>query len=294
MKVSFVSWAGRETASSRLRAFVLSEALNEVRGVGSRVWLTQGTDVVVAQKLSDPRDLEAISMLGSRLKVYDFDDRMRGEVMARAHEVCDAFTTDTEGHKRWYLAQGWTKPCHVVPDCVDYVREPMPPVYPSNSAAWFGNKENVGPALLMGVELYLAGIKVGMISNFRRAPGGAFEVMPWRLESLPADLRGFGTCFLTHDGQDEGKSNNKMTAALSIGLPCIVEGGCCYEELAMELGMDELVAKGSWTAADAFKAAENRDYRMNAMHQAQAIVWGRYSPAAVAEVWLEAVREELG
>lgn len=290
IRVSLIPWAGREVASSRIRVFALEKALNAMPGVEAGIWLTQA-DVAVAQKLSDPRDMDAVGKAEFGLRVYDFDDPMSMDVMKLAHEVCDAFTTDTDGHRQWYLDRGFTKPCLVVPDCVDYVEAPLAPVEASGSAVWFGNKENEVAVHEMATDLMDAGVRVGFISNQHGGYDPRLQLVRWGRLTLVEDLRSFGTCLLSHSGLPPGKSNNKMTAAISLGLPCIAEAGCCYEDLLVELGIAELLVYGDWTAVDAFRYAEDPGFREHEFPYVQQAVWDVYSPAAVAKTWLDAVCE---
>lgn len=301
MKILWIPYSGRSTASSRIRAFsVHDEIINHPDwGVTSSLdietkeesWAEN--DVVVAQKTSDDATFDFLSSFKG-LRLYDFDDVMSLKVMQRADEVCDAFITDTEGHRIWLQEKiGIRKRCLIIPDSVDYkVTGPMPIVQGSNEVAWFGNRENVSSILAPASVLMSYGVEMTLISNVHANIYPWAKVVPWSLENFPSDLRKFGTCLLYHTGGDlNGKSANKMVAAMCMGVPCLVNSGCCYENLALEVGYEVSVVHDLADIYSIHQYLNNSTHvRNNLMPRVQQRIWGIYNPTRVARKFIAAIR----
>ena len=275
MRISWIPRYGEDAASSRIRVFAVHRALEGL--AESVLHHDPAADVLVVQKAVDERVFDLAGSFRGRV-VYDFDDVMDPAVMARAHEVADLFTTDTPGRRA-----GITKRCEIVPDCIDYGPEAPWPPSEGEGAVWFGNYPNFESARWMAKALLEAGVPVAAVSDL--SPDRArlpMRLSPWSYGTFVAEIRKAAVAILSHEGSDPCKSNNKMTAAVTFGVPCIVNGSSAYAELAKECGLSYSVVSEPGDLLDAYRRLTDPAERDRYLTASQFLVWERYRPRAVA------------
>lgn len=247
MRIAFIPRYGRHAASSRLRCYAIAEAIQrqglaEVSISEPGAAFVRSFDAFVLQKLNGYQvDHVAEIHPASRL-VYDIDDAILGEHEKRVISDCvHAITTDTElraqGIHEWFRG-----PVHVIPDPIDYEDGPPKPLVQPDprgiiSAAWFGNWpnfESVRPEMRTYQKL---GYRIGAISDLspERANMPGLELIPWSYETFPAELRKWTHCVLSHRGADQCKSENKLVAAIYLGVFPAYVSGPAYEALMSKL-----------------------------------------------------------
>ena len=265
----------RHAASTRLRVFALQEALagacENVIGYDSEA------DVLLVQKAVD-REVFTQAQEFPRFVVYDFDDILDPWVMDCAQEVADLLTTDTQGRM-----SGLRKPCALVPDPIDY--QPQAPWPPSDGAGavWFGNYPNFESVRWMAEALLDAGIHCSAISDL--SPERALlpiELVRWDYSSFTGELRKSSVAILSHGEADPHKSNNKMTAAITFGVPCIVSNSRAYAELARACGLEWAVVSTQRQVIEVYDRLQDRAERVAYLAAAQPYIWQNYSAQTVA------------
>jgi hypothetical protein len=275
MKISWLPRYDRNAASSRLRVYALHEAMSGLCESG--IGYCGAADVLMVQKAVDPQVFRIASGFRGRV-VYDFDDLLDASVLRMAQEVAELFTTDTEGRR-----SAVAKRCELIPDPIDY--EPAAPWEASTGtgAAWFGNYPNFESARWMAETLTGAGIPVRAISDLTAERAKLpIELVPWNYAGFPRDLRRSGVAILSHGGADQDKSNNKMTAAITFGVPCIVSNSLAYEQLARACGLDWTVVSNRGELLEAFRRLQNAAERHQYLSAAQPVIWDTYNARSVA------------
>jgi len=302
--------AGEEgTASSRIRVFTLQRSLTAL-GHDARLREAEGAGVVVIQKRATAKTLELIdaAQKNGALVLYDVDDvshdlwpTIAPHVLHRLLQRVDLVTTDTAGHRDALLRDYGAARVELVDDTIDYY-PPAPAAVrlPSGTPLrllWFGHVENL--ALFenyVRVLKTLPDVEIVVVTNAssvdalsRRIPGVSF--LPWNREAFLPVLQSCALTVLPHDGseKDRAKSNNRMIASITWGVPAIVSNTPDYERTAREAGITEALFSNEKELVEAIERFRGVDARRDYLQSAQPEIWRRYSPEAVAKQFLEVV-----
>lgn len=228
MRIAFVPRYGRHAASSRLRCFAIAEAMQRHEMAEVQLQTASAfTQVIVLQKVEGGMVATSAKCLQNAKRVYDLDDEgVEPREAIKRH--CHAVTTDTECRaariRSWFPG-----PVHVIPDPIDY--EDGPPKAPNPEAhdgvVWFGNWPNFESIRERFEQYRSVGMRIGVISDLtaERANMPGLELIPWEYDTFPAELRKWSGVALSHDGADQCKSENKLVAAIYLGvMPQYVDG----------------------------------------------------------------------
>jgi hypothetical protein len=284
-----LSWLPRYSdayASSRLRVFTLHRELL-AQGHDSRIGFDADADVLIVQK-HEPGEAMDRAAGFKGLVVYDFDDVMSDEAMRRAADVADVVTTDTIGHLAWALPRIGTVRTAIVPDPIDYYPAGSAPASTGAGAVWLGASDNYGSATWMVDPLLEAGVPVVTITDVAVDPRTTFR--KWTLDTCPSDVRAAAVAILSHRGGDQGKSVNRMIAAINLGVPCIVGFSREYEALARTMGLEWSIAESEAGVVELYRRLTSEPARSAYLAAAQPYVWDQFSPAASAARLLDAIR----
>lgn len=263
MKIHWIPLYGPEGASSRIRVYTLRNAL---LGYGVEPARQPDADVLVVQKHLDSTVLNNLATFKG-LKVYDFDD-----VMDLSKVRADLFTTDTDLHRAGTTLVN----CRVVPDSIDLCPLSPMPLSDGRYIVWFGHSSNLTDPIRARLKQFVSeGLKPMVISNSHpEIEGVAFQ--RWELNRFASDLRKFARfAFLSHEGQDQGKSNNKMLLAIAHGVPCVTEHSTAYRALEREMGVRVGMDREEW------------------LRIAQPYVWENYHPSVIAKRFLATIKEYM-
>ena len=272
MRVCWLPLYDERGASSRLRVFALHEQLLRM-GHQSVIGWDEGADVAVVQKHQDAGKLERLARHRG-VRVYDYDDVGDGVEAIIRHQPCDLITTDTRLHQQHTPNNLDGAPCVVVPDLIDFC--PPAPYGPTSgtSVVWFGHPANLTAPVRS---------RLHAMSDH----GVPTVTLLWNHDSFAQDLRRAGVAYLSHAGQDQGKSNNKAIAAITHGLPVVGEASEAYRELLEGAGVGWAYAHDEAEALGAIEVLlRDPDERARYLAKAQGYVWERWHPAVVAKQWV--------
>lgn len=262
-------------ASSRLRVFHLAAEINRLGLAECHIGPTSfASDVVYMQKLNAPDIVR-----GHDRALYDFDDLWDGDLLKEAAISVRAFTVDTPGHgemapKKWEL----------IPDMIDYEpKEPMAPRSPNGSLCWFGNYPNYASV----ARLMSAASEFCTTFTIADKQVSGRPNLTWAYETFPLSLRCADTVLLSHAGADPGKSANKMIAAVTLGVPCIVNESLASEALARLAGLDWAIVRNPVELQAAWKRLQDEGERKRYLDAIQPIVWDLYRPEVIARRFME-------
>jgi len=280
VRISWLPRYGPEAASTRIRVHTVHAALDGL--CESVIGYDDSADVLIVQKAVDHGVFDQAASFNGRV-VYDFDDVMDQAVLRRAEEVAEFFTTDTVGRKSAVRGR-----CEVVPDSIDYApAAPWPPGV-GQGAVWFGNYPNFESARWMVTSLTASGVPVRAIADLTAERAGLpIEIVPWTYDTFVAELRKSGVAILSHGDSDPFKSNNKMCAAITLGVPCIVNGSSAYSALADSCGLSWSVASGPEELLGAYERLADPAERHDYLAASQPLVWETWNARAVARRLLE-------
>jgi hypothetical protein len=291
----------QQFASSRIRVYYPHVTLLESGVHGSVVGLAPDADVLVIQKSLDSNVLEfARREFRGRPVVWDFDDAFYSHPrFPEMMELAQLVTTDTAARADQFAARGIGPACVVWPDCIDYdPAAPMKPVERARGVVWFGNHTNLASVecelrRLCALDEQVAVITQPQETAFLKSAG--IEVIPWTLAGFTASLRRFRVAVLSHRGGDANvKSNNKLIAAVTLGVPCVVWDSNSYSTVLHEFGLARYVVRST----EELIAAVSQLCDLRATHEyldhAQTAIWERFNRRTVTNRFLSLVREQLG
>jgi hypothetical protein len=309
MRIAIFPGGDEDRASSRIRAFTLAKALC-ASGHDARLGDTTGAEVLLIQKGASERTIQLASTArrnGARI-VYDADDLgktlwwfIAPRTLHRLLPLVDLITTDTQQHAEALRYDLGFDAVKVVPDAVDYyptapVRPPLAPETPLR-IVWFGDANNFPLFRRYAKTLRdLPRSEVMVVTNPRvidslasRFPEISF--VPWSRETFPGILQRAALSLLTHDGSeiDRAKSNNRMITSITWGVPAIATQTPEYERTARECGVEYAIFREEADCIRTIERLRSVDARTAYLDRAQPEVWQRYSPAAVAQQFVDAV-----
>ncbi len=272
MRVCWLPLYDERGASSRLRVFALHEQLLRM-GHDSVIGWDEHADVAVVQKHQDAGKLERLAR-HKGIRIYDVDD-----LQDVWQVTCDVITTDTAKHAEWAEkdCSANVGPVEVIPDCIDFC--PPAPYGPTQgtSVVWFGHPANLTQQVVT---------RLHQLSDH----GVPTVTLLWSMETFVRDLRQAGVAYLSHAGQDQGKSNNKAIAAITHGLPVVGEASEAYRELLEGAGVGWAYAHDQAEALAACDVLLRDDgERKRYLDKVQPYVWDRFHPAVIAQQWVKTV-----
>ena len=309
MRVAIFPAHAESAASSRIRAYTL---LRSLAGIGCETALADidGADVVLVQKRVSPELLDIIARArdNGALIVYDVDDIGRAlwyhiapTALFRLLGLVDVVITDTEMHAESLRRDYGIAAVEIVPDAVDYhpVAPARPPLSDGKSlrVLWFGSASNIAlferdlPALQS-----IEGVQVVGLTNAHKlkalsARHPRVSFLPWARETFVEVLQSCDLTVLSHDGSaaDLAKSNNRMIASITWGVPALVSRTPEYERTAREAHIEYAVFGDETEMAGAIEHLRSPAARKAYLDSAQPEIWDRYSPHAVARRFLDVV-----
>jgi hypothetical protein len=309
MRIAIFPALGESAASARIRSFTLLQSL-QAMGHDARLRDAADTEVVFIQKRATPHTVGVVRDARRRgaLVIYDVDDLGRDlwyhiapSVLHRLLPMVDVVTTDTAAHRELLLRDYGMRSVEIVPDTIDYyptgpVRVPLSDSSPLR-VLWFGNVANVAlfekyaHALTPMRDVEVVAItNAGAIDRLSsRLP--AVKFLPWsRREFIPM-LQSCALTVLPHDGTeaDRAKSNNRMIASITWGVPSIVSRTPDYIRTAQEAHIEYALFGDQSELIAAVERLRTATARAAYLESAQSEIWRRYSPAAVAERFMEVV-----
>lgn len=265
-------------ASSRLRVFHLAVEVNRLclaECVIGPLQTSAMADVVFMQKL-DSQDI----VRSHQRSLYDFDDVWDLALLNDAAGTVQAFTVDTPRHgalapKHWEL----------LPDMIDYEPiAPWPAADPSG-LCWFGNFPNYASV----ADLMSRAGEFSAPMTISDADVSGFPNIHWSYRDFPDTLRSAGTALLSHRWADPGKSANKMIAAVTLGVPCIINESPAYEALARAVGLEWAIVRDARELREAWTRLQDSEERRAYLAAIQPHVWDLYRPETIARRFMEIV-----
>jgi hypothetical protein len=313
------------SASSRLRCFGLGREL-AVLGYTVNVGVDPAKlpHVLLVQKIINPTVLAQAQRVHAHggVVLYDIDDygpEALGSLKADKTtfnlfmQLVSVVVVDTQTRLEVFrrepgfsqIAEMW-----LVPDPIDYIEAstrgtPKPPKGADEKlrACWFGNAPNIVPALpflralvvsaqVASVNVMLNAHHVGYFSaNFPQ-----FATSAWALNSFPGLFQTMDFCVLIHSTTIEGvqKSNNKMLAALALGVVPFVSRTPAYLETALQMGISELVIDSPQDVLDRIQPEQFKRIVQKINSDRCREELQKYLPAVSAQLFSEKLLAYLG
>ncbi len=253
----------KNSASTRIRGHIFTEG---VKAPAMYIQKKATEDVVrIAQKYK-----------GSI--IYDLDDKIR-EKKSKQREtmlkLATVVTTDTE--ERAKEIRKFNENVYVVPDCVDYLKNPPTPkkVIKVKNIVTFGNKLSV---------LQAEGWVTHYICN-KRVIAGKF--IPWDRKTFIDNLRKFDLCVLRHK-KNSSKGNLRLITAMAAGVPCVVSDTPSFADTMKDAGYKELIVDNKEDLPKAIRFIESHP---NISEDFINFAWENYSPEKSQKIFRKVIYE---
>ncbi len=306
MRFAFLPADDENTASSRMRVYTVQRALDRM-GVPAVVGYSRRADVLFVQKKVTRQTLRLARFAKARgaVVLYDVDDLGESlwywapeELFAAMLELADAVTTATPEQGEHVRRMG-ARTIEVLPCPADYypegsVRLPLQEEHPLR-ILWFGDNSNIDLFKRYASTLgRIPDAKIVVIVNKKaseRLPASypEFHFLPWSLSTLVPNLQSCHLACLMHDGgeDDRAKSNNRMVASITWGVPCVVTRTPDYERAACAAGVPYCLFDGPDDLPEAIERLRSAKERARYLDAAQPVLWREYAPEAVARRLME-------
>lgn len=279
--VNFSTFGGRETASSRLRAWMIADELLS-RGHRAVVNGARVAPIEVFQKVRNVSRMEAAAGRGSTI-IFDFDDHYLLDHVGTRDDTLGAMNradlVTVGSFALLKAAERYHQRVRLFENPLDVPA--TPPRRPSlpwrGRIGWFGNRTNL--AALEALDL---AVPVTTVTR-----GGDVE---WSLEGIDASLADLDLVVLPSARGEwhAGKNANRLLKCVAIGVPALLSQTPEHERTVGELGLPPWVlvgAQDSWV--DAIERAEAEyDTLLTAFAAAGRIARDRHGIAAVTDGWL--------
>lgn len=307
--VSLIPADNEDTASSRIRVYTLGRSLESL-GASVSLEYTMEADVLVLQiGLTDDKvDMAREAKARGCMVIYDVDDLgsalwywVPQRLFYKMIELADLVTTDTEPRRQRLMADYSVPRVEVLPDAIDYyptapVRLPLAESGPLR-VLWFGgvmSMEHFEPYIGVLSEMrdvQIVAVVLPLALNHFQEWYPEIEFIPWSRSTFVSSLQSCHVSCLVHGDSvaDRTKSNNKFITSVSWGVPVVASRTPEYERTAREAGVAESLFDDGDELVERIEALRSPSARQAYMDRAQPYVWQRYSPAVVAEQFLDIV-----
>ena len=312
---SFIPASTINSASSRLRCFGLARELQKLGyETNFDLNLVSKSHILFVQKIVSAKVSELVKSFKSLggLVIYDIDDygelalgslKASPEVFSDFMSSVSIVTVDTVFRKN-FLSQDLNykniKDIWVIPDPIDYI-ENLGEIVKHNDSpesfqcCWFGNAPNIIPAIpylsCLSTSPYVSRVIAITNSEYVDDFKNSYPFMitvPWTLDGFPSLMRQIDFCVLAHDNSVAGgqKSNNKMLAAIALGVVPFVSRTNSYELTAKELNIPELIIDSPQDLIDRLKPTVFNGIREKIFSNACRNKLLENSPETVARIFI--------
>ncbi len=305
MKISLIPAQNADNVSSRIRVFLLAQAL-QAAGQETHTQPMPDVDLLFIQKKITP-DLLAYARLvkarGGRV-IYDLDESheeklaeldIRPEDWQTMVGLADLVTTDTPERARLLALRFPQANLAVLPGGIDTSPDKAAPapIHDDLRIIWFGSVGNlyqIAPLVptlrTLGAQLHVVTDRAALPELGKMLPD--FKLHPWSQENFSTLLQQGDLALLTQTGDkhEDSKSNGEMLTAIANGLVPLVSSCPAYRALAQALNAEDSIYTSPETLAEAVSTYADRKRRQAYLDRAQPYIQEHYGPAALANYFL--------
>jgi hypothetical protein len=285
----------KDYASSRLRCFFHHQNLNQYHSedftstIGINPDLADKNILIVTQKMKD-EDIQKVIDFKNRRKdnvvIYDIVDNYYTDNKVKTiFKLCDYIVVANE-IQRQLISKHINKKIFVLEDCIDYEEQLNSNIVPvNNNICWFGN--NTGLNNIRSFLLNLLSLKyniniIGKCNYYKRyVPGG--NCIEWEYNNFIYNLRNNSFCLLTHDLNQQQKSNNKLLVCIANGVPVISYQSKSYDEILRKFGLDHAIIYNRQDLINAIKTLSNPEKRQKYFEEIQPYILENFNSQKITK-----------
>ena len=152
--------------------------------------------------------------------------------------LCDYVIVANQAQAK-LIAPHINKKIFVLPDCIDYEDHLDTTILPVNkNICWFGNNSSL-PNIKPLIQNLIPNYNINIISSnyYKNLIPGASHYL-WTYDSFISNLKLNNISFLTHDLNQQQKSNNKLLTSIANGVPVLSYHSKSYSEILKKFNLD--------------------------------------------------------
>lgn len=290
-------------ASSRLRCWFHHNNINNFHKDNFTSTLDINPDLadrnilIITQKISDQNLQKVIDFKNIRndnIIIYDIvDNYYTDNKVKKLFELCNYITVANET-QRQLVSKHINKKVFVLPDCIDYEEQLDSNIVNYNkNLCWFGNNTGLNNirSFLMGLMSSNYNINIIGRCNFYKKYIPGANCIEWEYSSFISKLKENSIALLTHDLNQQQKSNNKLLACIANGVPVISYQSKSYDEILKKFGLNYAVIYNRQDLVNALKLLSRPEIRKKYFEDIQPYILNNYNSKKITIKLLDIIDE---
>lgn len=311
MIIGIISNNDPNEATYRITIQALTKSLIELgHDVKDITQLTYYPDILFGIRHIDPTSQELNSFIldcksqGTKVfcyinDIYPIDDPR----LKQWASISDIIFTPTEYHKL-FIESICDNRVEVLPDSIDYlIDKPYKKIHTNNEKlqiCWFGYPESYWKSMGEYHNILESFIDQGLIeytiiSKDIQLPS-YIKYLEFNHNTFCDNLKKFDLCILSHSPLDYNintfvKSPNKLSLAISLGVPCIVSKTPSYRDLLKECFLEEYCFSSLKEFKELIIKMKNPNVRNKYLEKSQDIIINKFNYKNIGKIFLQKINK---
>lgn len=304
--VAFLSTGDVAEATHRITILGLKKFLTENNIEIVDITSKRKIDAIFATRHIDPYNPNILPALtshkssGTKIFVFVNDLYPSGHsILEKWSRLASIFLAPTEIHKI-FLESLFELTTEILPDCIDYlISNKTQRIHKKKDKldiCWFGYPESYNKSMSLYHPQLLSLVKENritytIISKNLNVPDPV-KFLEFNPDTFPATLSGFDLCVLSHAPLDYSlnslaKSNNKLTLAVALGVPCVTSQTPSYKSILNHCGLSEYCFSSPESFAFSVKGMFSESNRNLYLAKSQNFVLSNYSYQSIGRNFVD-------
>lgn len=269
-------------ASSRLRCLFHHNNINAYHGKKFKSLIGIDPDLaakntnilILTQRIKDENIPKVINFKKNKNNIVIFDivdNYYSDEKTKKIYNLSDYIIVANSIQKS-LISKHVNKTIYILPDSIDYPEQlDTNCINFNNRICWFGN--STGLEYIKTFLIYLDSLKydiniIGQINYFKKILNiGNFS--EWKYDNFISNLKQNTICLLTHDLNQQQKSNNKLLVCIANGIPVLSYQSKSYEELLRKFNLNYAIINNRQDLLNAVLLLTKKDQRKKYLSRIQ-------------------------
>ncbi len=291
-------------ASSRLRCLFHHENINAFHGEKYRSLIGIDPDLaaintnilIITQKLKEENLQKVLQFKENRnnIIIYDIvDNYYTDEKVKRLFNLSD-YIIVANSIQKGLISKHVDKTIYVIPDAIDYPEQLSTNIVNfNNKICWFGNNNGLNDIKTFLVYLDSLKYNINIIgqTNYYKRILNIGTCKEWNYETFVSDLRQSSICLLTHDLNQQQKSNNKLLVSIANGVPVLSYQSKSYEEILRKFNLNYAVINSRQDLLNAILILSKKDQRKKYMSRIQPYILENFDSKIITNKLIETIEE---
>lgn len=282
-------------ASSRLRCLFHHQNLNKYYNleftstIGINPDLADKNILIVTQKIKD-EDIQKVIDFKNRRKdntiIYDIVDNYYTDNKVKIlFDLCNYIIVANDIQKS-LITKHINKKVFVLVDAIDYEDQIDSSIVPvNNNIVWYGNNTGLNNIRSFLLSLQTLKYNINIISKgnyYKRYIPGA-NCIEWKYDNFISNLKQNSIALLTHDLNQQQKSNNKLLVCISNGVPVISYQSKSYDEILRKFDLTYAIIYNRQDLINAVKLLSRPEIRLKYFEELQPYILENFSSQKITK-----------